>query len=293
MKYDYNKGRARLQGFVSVALERAYISLLEKKTARFRMPRTVYFDVDKQEWLESKHVPVSLSDTVDCIASEVQLDPIEEQDKEELTRIFSMKILNAIESRGKSSVSSRGRLVYKCVCNPSGDFLTMLRNKGADRATIPLIAQYIGCDNNVVNFELYKIKAIFTQLAKSDEFIDLYGVLVAGKGWPMIHISGNTTEQDQWFVRQTIENRRLDPKPLSNYDTHKDHIQKSGDDWRMIERYSWGMVLVLKHAEEYRTLVIEGKLNVLSGEVFGSIGQYEPIPISWYPALAQKLNGVR
>jgi hypothetical protein len=103
----------------------------------------------------------------------------------------------------------------------------------------------------------------------------------------MIHVSRSDTP-DHEFVRETIALRDLDPRPASARD-----IETKGELGREITTYSWGVVMVLKRGEQYRTLVIEGRFNKITGGVFGAVeGTHKRVPdvVPWYVQLHKGLK---
>jgi hypothetical protein len=294
--YDYNRAHGKIEGYVNVVLDYTYRELLHKAFSKGRMPRTAYYDNDTGNYVSVPSAPLSLNESGDWAKAEPEPDQVELDEREQLLRVFKMKMMFIIGGKSDRAISTRGQIVFQCLTNPPPDLLKTIANEGGDPTQTPGpkdIAKYMGCDKNVVDFEMWKIWRLQTELMESPEFSELFGDLVGRKGWPMIHISDNQKGHDHDFVRDIIQRRKLDPRPMPDYTTHKDYLQKMGDNWRLIERYPWGMVMVLKKGEEYRTMVIEGKVNLLGGYVLGDHQQRKSIPVSWYIPLAKKLNGAK
>lgn len=281
VKYDPNKGP--LDRYVGVCLNNAYNGLMYEMLSVTRMPRAIVRG-DSGEWEALPCPPLSL-DNLDGTYPDQVTPESECQDLELKThaRVFKLKLLNGLKGRD--------RAVFECRTNPPVDFLKMVQNVCGDiyAPTIPHIAQYLGVAKNAVDWSLYKIKAQFTRMARDDEFSELFGDMVESREWPMIHMS-KVRRHDIKFVARIIRERKLDPKPIAGYENELDFHQRAGVFSRMIERYPWGVVLVLRRKTICRTLVIEcDKFNVHFGDAFGAMGTHEIIPVKWYPQLVQAL----
>jgi len=285
--YDYNRGS--LERYVSVVLDNTYNAILFERMSASRMPRVVYWEDDG--WKQSPSAPVSL----DAMMGLKKLinepaDPsftpeqeLENNQLEEVARVFRLKMFNSLKGRDLD--------VFVCKVNPPMDLLIMIRNMGDDyeRPTNLHIAKYLGTDKNAVDWSLCNIREKFTDLCRQKEFSDLMGDTVRGKGWPMIHTSW-ANKHDIEFIQKVVAERNLDPKPLEGCHQHDDYLQKSGDDVRLIERYSWGCIMFLKYRGKCCTLVVEGKLNAMEGLVYGEKGSREHLPVNWYKNLVKELR---
>lgn len=295
-KYDADKGP--LDRYVGVCLNNAYRGMVYEMLTKTRMPRAIVRG-DGGEWEERPVPPLSLSGLMDpdepgnYALTRAMIDhdmPTPEgftqhEELEAQARIFKLKLLNSLKGRDKD--------VFECRTNPPVDFLKMVQNVGGDihSPTIPHIAQYLDVSKNTVDWSLYKIKASFTRMARGEEFIDLFGDVVESREWPMIRLS-KAAKHDTDFVAQVIQDRQLNPKPVEGYGSRSDFHQRAGMFSRMIERYPWGVVLVLQRKGVWRTLVIEcSKFNANTGDVFGESGAHELVPVKWYPQMVKALNG--
>jgi len=278
--YDYSKGD--LDPYVGVVLDNTYKTILYKMLSQTRMPQA--YTYNGEEWVKSPSPPLSLSDmdldssedlSPEVAASYVQL--------EEQARIFKLKLLNTLKGRDKA--------VFECRTNPPVRFLKKVEEWGGDKSnpTNLHIARYLNVGKNAVDWSLYKIRELFTRQARETEFSDLFGDVVDTNRWPMICMS-KKAKHDLDFVQHIIKSHDLDPKPFSDYHLRPDHHQESGIYSRIIERYSWGVVLILRRGAVSRTLVIEGKFNVPMGDVFGDCGTHEKIPVKWYSELVRELK---
>jgi len=294
-KYDYNKGE--LEPYIGRVLDNMYKTMLYEMLCVSRMPRAVIRDAE-DKWVQIPVPPLSLHSMLQYGNEGQQPEPYEPpsdiptpedgarfNELEHQAGVFRMKMLYKLKGRDKQ--------VFECRVNPPVSFLKMVQNLGGDIAnpTNLHIAEYLGVDKNAVDWSLYKIKGLFTTMARKKEFSDLFGDVIVKKGWPMIHTSKKPCH-DTDFVGAIIKERKLDPKPAKGYHSEPDFHQQAaqGKYARMIERYSWGCVLVLKWGKQWRTFVIEGRFNPLTGDVFGDGGAHETVPVKWYRKLVKELS---
>jgi len=294
-KYDCEKGE--LEPYIGRVLDNTYKSMLYEMLCASRMPRAVIRDA-KNKWVQIPVPPLSLHTMLQYGNEGHQAasyeppsgimtpeDGAKFNELEAQAAIFRMKMLYKLKGRDKR--------VFECRTNPPVSLLKMVQNLGGDIAnpTNLHIAEYLGVDKNAVDWSLYKIKGLFTEMARRKEFSDLFGDIIVRKGWPMIHVSKKPCH-DTDFVGKIIKERKLDPKPIKGYHSEPDFHQQANDGTlaRMIERYPWGCVLVLKRKQLWRTFVIEGRFNPLTGDVFGDDGMRETLPVKWYRKMARELN---
>jgi len=183
-------------------------------------------------------------------------------------------------------LNDRERAVFKCLSQPSEAFLMYMRNIGAEEATHAVVAGFLGVSKNTVDFAALGVRTKFTRLAEC-EFADLIEVHLERGTWPMIHIS-RADQPDHEFVARIIRERKLDPRPT---DPARD-IEVAGDWAREVHNYPWGCVLIVKNGSMYRTMVIEGRFNRLSGGVSGADGTWKNVTdeVPWYPGLVRELS---
>ena len=299
-KYDYTKGE--LGRYIGKVLDNTYRSMLYQMLSQTRMPRAIVRG-DGGEWVELPAPPMSLNGLEadpggwgDDVANRNALSRalteedvptpegfIEYREMEEQARIFKLKLLNSLKGRDKK--------VFECRTNPPVDFLKMVENVGGDiyNPTIPQIAEYLGINKNAVDYSISKSQKLFTRMARQEEFSDLFGERLETREWPMIRVS-KIAEHDREFVRRIIQQRGLDPKPVEGYESEPDFYQKAGMYSRLIERYPWGVVLVVRRKGTWRTMVIEcATFNPRCGTVTSDRGTKEKVPIKWYPQLTKAL----
>lgn len=282
-RYDYNRAKGEIERYANTVLDNTYNAMIYKELMKARMPRAVY--LDEGQWKSAPRAPISIDGLEHMIPAPEGAETGEEQaEVDRRVTLLKMKMLFRLKS-------PLDREVFKCKTNPPAELVIMLQNEGRD-PTLPDssdIAKFLGFTKNVVDWSLFKIRQEFTYLSRK-KFSDLFDGLIEDEERPMIHMSQETSRQDDDYVRETIAARGLDPRPLVDATQARDYAEKRGVFKRKVERYSWGVVLVVANGHECRTLVIEGKLNVLSGEVFGPTGLHEPIPVPWYGQLSKKLN---
>lgn len=296
IRYDMNKCGGSLKRYAGFVLDNCYRDMFYKVLAQVRMPRGLVRDMDG-EWRLTPVAPMSLDEMLemDREPDGDWMDPEEAACRSALeseAQRFKMKMMNSLKGRVKA--------VFECKMHPSTSLLKMCDNMGIELGggeqgvEIPnyAIANYLDLTKNQVDWCVHKIKGVFTKLAKDVDFSELFGHLAEGKGWPMIHAKAGCAH-DLDFQRRVIASRKLDPQPKAGWDKEHDHFQKGEGHSRWIERYDWGMVMVLRRTEECVTLVIEGeRINTNTGAVFGSDGLREDINeyVTWYRDVVKHLK---
>lgn len=293
-KYDPKKGE--LSNFANVVLNYRFKTMVWEMLIKRRTPRSFIQDGDK--WVEISVPPLCLEmiDIWDCSDfykksdsenylnspyKHVEIEQIKEQ-----VRVFNLKMIYGLKGTTKK--------VFECIVNPSIEFLKMVQNVGGNinKPTSKQIAKFLEVKLNAVLWSISQIRMKFTELAKHKDFTELWSESLKTNRWPMIHTSIRK-KHDLDFVREVIEKRNLDPKPIEGYTKNKDFYKESKNKKcaRLIEKYSWGIVLVLKYKDQYRTFIIEGKFSKLNGVVIGKNGAREKLPVSWYKDIAKELRG--
>lgn len=294
LRYDYNKAKGGLVAYASRVLTNAYLGLVYHELAQCRTPFVIVTDADGNA--VKRPLPLlSLDDMLAWDGDGWGYEPAASDESPEV--VCSWAELDAQAKRMKlrllNTLTGLDKKVFTARCNPSVELLKMIKNSGGDASKeVPsiAIARYLGVTKNTVDWSLHKIRLLFTKMAKYDsEFSELFGEAVAEKGWPVIHIS-KAPYHDHEFVAEVIERRGLDPRPIPGYAAEPDHFQAAGEWSRMIERYEWGVVLVLGKGKLRRTLVLEGKFNALLGVVYGADGAREKVPVGWYGDLVKRLK---
>lgn len=309
VKYDMNRCEGSLKRYVGVALDNCYRDMLYKALAQARMPRGLVRDFDGN-WRITPVAPMSLDQVLqwsddlqaqygDSLASPIP-DPefiVERSTLEQEAQRFKMKLMNRLKGREKD--------VFECKVNPSTELLKMCDNIGIeigcpddDGETYGIevpnyaIAKFLGINKNQVDWCVYKIKGIFTRMARGVDFSELFGSITESRGWPVIHARWGSGH-DRDFQRKVIAGRKLGAVPVDGWDREDDHFSQAPGCSRWIERYPWGMVMVLRRDEECVTLIIEGKrVNLSTGAVFGEDGLREDIVeyVPWYRDLVKRLK---
>ena len=280
--YDESKGTG-LSKYAAVILDNTYRHMLYRMLSATKVPYaheraidgawesrpsrpaslSLLDDDEGNEWME----PTSSFQSPESMMLEAQL--------KEKARLFKLKLLNKLQGQHKA--------VFECRTNPPVDFLKMVRNMGGNiyEPTNLHIAKYLGVTKNSVDASLYRIRRVFVLMSRGEDFADLLGDIIESERWPMIYTS-KKAQYDEEFVRDTIEKYELDPKPVKGYQNELDFKMEQGMYSRTIERYNWGVVLVLRRKTVWRTIVAVGKFNVLLGDVYGTSGAMERVPVSWY-----------
>jgi RNA polymerase sigma factor (sigma-70 family) len=301
--YDYNKGD--LRPYLSSVLDNTYKIMIHEMLCPSRMPQRK-LPVKPGEVQTTKHAsiqslwPVSLDGILanseqgaERLKGSIDLaiktpspeDMAVFKDKEKQARAFRLAMLKCLKRRE--------RHVFFCRINPPSALLKMAERAGNNRQgpTNLHIAEYLGLSKNSVDWSLHKIRETFIKTARQKKFSDLFGHLVDTKEWPRIHAS-NWPSYDARFVANTLRDRKLSHSPLKDYREYDDYYQQTTDGAcsRMIKRFEWGVVLVLKRGKKCCTLVAEGRFNEVQGVVHGSNGTHETLPVKWYKQLVKEIN---
>lgn len=315
-KFDFNKAKnGKLEGYVQRVITNTYHGMLYEALAQARVPY-VWRKDDSGQWIRKPRFPLSLDAMLAAEGEHdapfeptyedqaVPDDSIYEEQIAPVARQLNMKMLFKLKGRDEGSWEKD---VFKCKVHPPPELLSMMQDDGEeidleDPASVRVgnkhVAKYLGINKNMVDWAMHKIKKLFTSLAKYDEdFSEMFDDIVLRKGWPMIHyVRGD--KHDEAFQARILKKRKLDTRPLDNGWPEPETAGESCCDgtpyWsRLVKNYSWGSKVVLKRGQEYVTMVIEGRLNLITGEVFGDDGLCESLPISWYGQLSRALNGAK
>ena len=307
IKFDFNKSKGKLESYVGRVLINTYYCMMYEAMTKSRVPHVMVQDEDGN-WIDKPRFPISFecmvnpSDDGDAIAYEPPSD-YEDPEQYVLRRQLGdmkMRMINKL----KDGSHGFEQAVFTLKVNPTPEFLTSLENQGINieapdfQVTSDMIGKFLGKNKNAVDWAMHKIKKMFTEMAKfDDDFSDLFEDAIGNRGWPMVHMRKGDCEDKNFKVR-TLKKRRLDPRPNAKFYQDGDSEQGAGEVgadgmpywWRKIERYAWGSYVLLKKGDEWITLVIEGRFNPLTGEVFGDNGMREDLPVGWYKTLAKELN---
>lgn len=273
-RYQYNKSYGRIHNFARRAIRNALCSLACRATMESRMPRIVISDNGELKTVRCR--PAQLED-FDLLPDEnTNLDQQMETSRwSDKLMLLEMKLLRRLNERQKS--------VFNCVVRPSNELQLMARNKDSE-ITNELIGQYLGLSKNSVDWSIHVTKKHFTILAEQ-EFGELVKTAIADRNWPMLYSSGR--ENDIELIRKVISDRNLDPKPTSPMDTVRGEAGA-----RRVETYSWGSVVLLRFREKTATAIVEGRFNILTGEIISDNGYWKPITdaVPWYKELNRALK---
>ncbi len=154
------------------------------------------------------------------------------------------------------------------------------------------LAGRLGVTKNAIDWSLHKARKVATKLAKRPEFRTLFGEYVESKAWPIIHESWSS-DSDQEYVDKVLEERRLDGETVApmREEVAGPKMGCGGWHWRRrVGGYRWGVVLMLRKGAEACTLVVEGRCNLITGDVYSESGARDELPVPWYGALVRALK---
>ncbi len=314
--YDENKGSGMMEPYIRKVVKNAYYGMAYEALTSCKVPYVNDVDSDGNT-IRRPCFPLSLDtmlytedglyqsyDPPDVNSLSPESEEIHKSMKKEVGK-FVMRMYNRLDGVDYD--------VFKCKVHPSYEFLDMLYLDGVDfiyrdeknnlillpefNISPVQIGKYLGMDKNAVGWSLYKIRKLFLEMAKCDEdFAGLFDELIVDKRWPMIHMSKGNNE-DLEFKRQIFKKRNLNSKQTN---THEYSVsEKRGEDGlpifsRLIRWYEWGNVVILKKEKEYYTIIVEGRLNITTGAVFGNgiREAQQHIPLKWYRNISKELKSV-
>lgn len=281
--YDYNRSHGNLHRFANTVLRNCAASFIHGELTSTRVPHVVYKDEGKLKVVKYKRM-ATLEDLREDEPSDSNATPEEAlmgREMEDRRARLRMRLLNKLNERELA--------VFKCLSTPTEAFLMFLRNIGEEEPSNASIAKFLGLGKNAVDYATLTIRTKLTKLAE-EEFPELIRGHIAKGRWPMIHVSREPLP-DNDFISKTIRERSLDPRPN---EPARD-IEVAGEYGREIHNYPWGCALIVRKGEEYRTLVIEGRFNPLSGGVNGVDGTWKNVNdvVPWYSGLVRKLGATK
>lgn len=284
--YDWNRSRGGIHAYADTILRNCAASIIVGANSTTRCPHVVYRDDGKIKTAKRSRL-VSLDELMSDNDRPVVEPPAAESDPEDICAKREIDLRRArLKMRLLNKLTDRERAIFKCLAQPSEAFLMFLRNVGLEEPTHSAVARFLGLGKNAVDYSAYSIRCKFTKLAEA-EFPDLIEGHLDRGIWPMIHTS-REPHPDHEFAAMIIRKRGLDPRPT---DPARD-IEVVGDFGREIHNYPWGVVLILRHKQKFRTLVIEGRFNKLSGGVSGADGTWKNVidEVPWYSKLVRELR---
>lgn len=284
--YDFNRSHGGIHRYAHTVLRNSAASIIVGATTTARAPHVVYRE-DGQLKVAKRRILPSL-DELRPDKNWAIIQPANPGDNPEdatIRRQIDQRRAK-LKMRLVNKLTDRERAIFNCLSQPTESFLIFMRNISAQGPTHPVIARFLGISKNSVDWAGYHIRAKFTKLAE-EEFPDLIEGHLERGTWPMIHIS-RAPKPDHEFVASVIADRGLDPRP----NNPARDIDMAGDWAREVQNYPWGSVLILRKEDAYRTLVIEGRFNRLSGGVSGADGTWKNVSdeVPWYPKLVRELN---
>jgi len=260
MSYDYNKSRGGIYNFAKVVVRNALCGMAWRAATRKNLERSQMEPDDETPSL----APGPDEDT-------------ESMEMVERLRVLKMRLLNSLNEREAE--------IFSCLCHPSDEFSTFLRNIGDTETSNQAIAKFLGLSKNAIDWSLHKIRNRFVGLVET-EFSDMLDEARKQGRWPTIEISA--APNDSGLVRRCLEEYRLDPRPLSARTT-----EHGGSSQRIVEHYAWGAVLFLRQATHEATVIMIGRVNLNSGLVMTDGGWNKSLAdrLPWYTALVRELKG--
>lgn len=283
--YDFNRSHGGIHAYADTILRNCAASIITSSISTTRCPHVVYREDGKLK--VAKRARLASLDELTAEGDRPRIEPCCYDTPEDAYTRGEMYHRRAkLKMRLVNKLTERERDIFKCLTQPAEGFLMFLRNIGLEEPTHAAVARYLGLGKNAVDYSAFCIRSKFTKLAEA-EFPDLIEEHIERGTWPMIHVS-REPRPDHEFCTRTIRERGLDPRPV---EPARD-IEVSGEWAREIHNYPWGVVLIVKRGDKYRTMVIEGRFNKLSGGVSGADGTWKNVSdeVPWYAKLVRELS---
>jgi RNA polymerase sigma factor (sigma-70 family) len=278
-RFDYNRGD--LLPYMKEVVTNTYRAEVSKVLAASRCPRIPERNEDGT-WGTRPQLPASYEALLEARV------PVEGEAPDATDAALLDAEADAAMRRFKQAfmakLNERERAVLRCRMAPPEALIALAGGDEGDIDNVH-IAAYLGMNKAQIDWALYKIRNIFTELAESDKWADMWAGSTRGKGWPHIHASKGTKRHNR-FIERTLESRGLDAAAI----TVPAATERCALGTRTVEQYEWGAIMIVQRPGEVWTLVCEGALNPRSGEVTGASGARKLVPIDGYAALAKALG---
>ncbi|MGW8177337.1 MAG: sigma-70 family RNA polymerase sigma factor [bacterium] len=297
-KFDFNSGEGDFAPYMSVVVINTCRALFAKSRQAQHMARVPVRDGDGWEMVPMNPVsmenytvatdkPTPSTKSLGNKVAEALIDPAPLVDDSMMFRESAMKV-GSFKAAMDERLADREQQVLRCRVDPPPGLIDQIESDGGDPAhpTNVDIAKYLGLNKAQMDWALYKIRNLFTEVASQDQFSDVFADLIKGTGWPTVHVSrGQCYNGD--FVQRTLQTRHLDGMPVSD-------VEESCDcGTRRVIQYEWGAVVAVWRPGVCWTVVAEGQFNPRSGEVTGTLGARKLLPIEGYMQLAKALADTR
>ncbi len=273
--YDFNKGD--LVPYAREVIANTYRTAVSKNLAGVRCPKVAQRSPEG-EWTLAPQLPQSYDALIEARAA-VEMESEDSADdgvwnaeRAAMMRRFYQQLCQHLDERE--------RRVLKCKLDPPSAVLNMA---GDGPVRNIHIAKWLGLDKAQIDWSLYKIRNVFTELAGKGRFHDLFGDTVAARDWPRIHVSKGKRFHNA-FVQRTLASRGLVAQPTGEVIDDKCHAGR-----RRVEYHKWGAILTVWRSGAVWTAVLEGTFNARAGEVSGKWGARLLVPIDGYAQLARSL----
>lgn len=277
--YDAERSHGGMYNYAREVLKNAACHVMCRASRKARRPHIV---VEEDGELKTKAISNIYMDDLVLDAFEDRGLSVEDQAEENRFRTR----LRAARGKLARDLNDREREVFACFVNPSEEFLIYLENEGAIEPSNELIAKFLGRSKNSVDWAIHTIKKKFTKILEQD-FSDVIEIPVREGKWPLLFVSKKYSDRE--FVRDVMQERRLDTRPLRPREILANHRKGA---YRSVERYSWGSVIEVSFGEEHATVLAVGRFNPLSGEVIGEGGYWKRLQdcIPWYSMVISALR---
>lgn len=275
-RFNYNRGD--LQPYMREVVTNTYRAEVTKMLAASRCPRVSERGPDG-EWTTRPQLPSSYEAMLEARVP-IESEAPDATDAPTLDA-ETHRALRAFRNTLARRLNDRERAVLQCRIAPP---VALIKAAGGeDNVDNVAIAEHLGMNKAQIDWALYKIRNVFTELAGQERFQELWGGQTRRKGWPRIHASKGTHRHNK-FIARTLARRKLDDQQ-----TGPATDEECAEGRRLVEVYSWGAIVIVEREGETWTLVCEGTFNPRAGEVTGASGARLLLPVEGYQRLAKAL----
>jgi hypothetical protein len=284
-KYDFNKSHGDLAPYMREVVANTYRGNLARALSKRSCPRVPARGVDGT-WELAPEMPTSLEALLEARPWSAPASGDDDECPEAMLDVAQREqMVEKFKRALFRELNERERAVLRCRLQPPAEVIAMAEAEpiGDGEVRNTHIAAHLGLDKAKIDWALYRIRNVFTELAADDRFQELFGAITAGRGWPRIHLTKGTSERPA-FVERVLRHRKLNPGDIISIQEQRCSIGS-----RRVETHPWGAIVVVELKGVTWTAVMEGQFNARAGELTGASGARLLLRIDGYAQLAKVL----
>lgn len=276
-KYDFDKASGKLVPYMREVVANTYRASIAKALSQKSCPRVAVRG--EHGWVKAPQMPMSYEALMEARAP-IERGREEDAAEHQLDVAQREALMEQFKRALFKKLSTREQDVLRCRLAPP-EALEELA--GEDEIKNVHIAEHLGLDKSKIDWALYKIRNVFTELAQHPKYAELFGGFTESRAWPRIHVTRGTRPRPA-FVARTLKAQRLMMSPIGVESDERCELGR-----RCVEFHTWGAIMTVERDGEVWTCVIEGTFNPRAGEVTGALGARLLVPIDGYGQLARAL----